>query len=143
MGMAKRRELPLGPTEERIRLAKLKMRRVVDHLITLVALHENNRLIVYSPTLSDQIPRSHAANPFNLFQRSVHSFEIIRLCALWDGNDPAKENIPTVVQLIDNPEIVDALEVETRDQWGRIGTSMLNPDPDPGSAEADRRRHQC
>jgi hypothetical protein len=69
---------------DRVKAAKEKTERVVDHLLYLLELHENNAIIVYSDTLSRQIPNSHAANAFNVFKRGVHQFEIVRLCALWD-----------------------------------------------------------
>ena len=82
-------------TSERIAAAKQKTARVVDHLQYLLELHENNAIVVYSPTLSAQIPRSHAANAFNVFQRAMHQFEIVRLCALWDSADPEKDSSAT------------------------------------------------
>jgi hypothetical protein len=72
---------------ERIQAAKAKTASVVDHLLYLVELHENNALILYSPLLSSQIPTSHAANAFNVFQRGLHQIELVRLCALWDSID--------------------------------------------------------
>jgi hypothetical protein len=53
---------------ERIQAAKEKTERVVLHLLYLLALHENNAIIVYSSTLSSRIPYSHAANAFNVLQ---------------------------------------------------------------------------
>ena len=50
--------------------------------------------MVFSPVLASQIPRSYAANAFNVFQRGLHQFEIVRLCALWDAAEAEKENIP-------------------------------------------------
>jgi hypothetical protein len=40
------------------------------HLFQLIALHENNAIVVYSDTLALQIPRSYAANAFNVFQQA-------------------------------------------------------------------------
>ena len=73
------------PTAERIQAAKEKTECVVDHLLYLLALHENNAIIVYSNTLASQIKYEHAANAFNVFQGGLHQCEIVRLCALWDG----------------------------------------------------------
>jgi hypothetical protein len=84
---------------ERMTAAKEKMPRVVDHLCYLLALHENNAIVTYSPMLSKQIPTSFAANAFNVFQRGMHQFEIIRLCSLWDSAGPEKENLPTIIEL--------------------------------------------
>jgi hypothetical protein len=102
---------------QRIELAKAKMEKVLDHFLYLLELHENNVIVVYSPTLSSQIPTSHAANSFNVFQRGMHQFEIVRLCALWDKPRREKENILTVIELIDNDSIIELLAQETRGHW--------------------------
>jgi hypothetical protein len=113
-------------TAERIELAKAKMRRVLDHFLYVVELHANNSFIIYSPILASQIPSSFAANAFNVFQRSMHQIEIVRLCAIWDSADADKENIPTVIELIDSEEIIEALAAETRSHWTNIGGHLLN-----------------
>jgi hypothetical protein len=102
---------------ERIRLAKEKTKRVVDHLHYLLELHENNAIVLYTPTLSQQIPTSFAANAFNVFQQGMHQFEIVRLCALWDSATPEKENIPTIIELINHPDVIEALAQETASHW--------------------------
>ena len=118
---------------------------MVDELIRLIALHENNALIFYSPLLTDQIPESFAANAFNVVQESVHRYEIVRLCTFWDGLDLEKSNVPTVIELVDDLLVVNQVVKETKDAWGRIGTSLLNPDPDPAvqaNIEAALRAHE-
>jgi AbiU2 len=102
---------------ERIQAAKEKTARVLDHLLYLLELHANNAHVVYSPLLSSQIPRSFAANAFDVLQRSMHQFEIVRLCALWDSADINKQNIPTVIELIDDNSIIDTLANETRSHF--------------------------
>jgi hypothetical protein len=104
-------------TTERIQAAKEKTKRVVDHLLYLLALHANNDIIVYSDTLSSQIRYLHAANAFEVFRTGLHQFEIVRLCALWDRVGDDKESIPTIVALIDRPEVIEALAHESRAQW--------------------------
>jgi AbiU2 len=119
-------------TADRIAAAKTKTARVIDHLLYLLELHENNAIILYSPTLSSQIPTSYAANAFNVFQRALHQFEIVRLCALWDRAEEDKENIPTIVELINDPKVIDALAEETRSHWTDAGGTILNdPSDDP------------
>jgi AbiU2 len=113
-------------TVERIQAAKKKSERVVDHLLYLLALHENNAIIVYSNTLSSQIPYSHAANAFDVFRAGLHQFEIVRLCALWDRAEEAKENIPTMVELIDDPGVMNALAEEARSPWMNNTGTILN-----------------
>jgi AbiU2 len=102
---------------ERVRIAKEKTERVVNHLHYLLELHENNAIVLYTPTLSQQIPTSFAANAFNVFQQSMHQFEIVRLCALWDSVNREKENIPTIIALIDRPDVIEALAQETASHW--------------------------
>jgi len=123
---------------ERIDLAKAKMPKVLDHLLYLLELHANNAHVVYSPLLSSQIPQSFGANAFNVFRRSMHQFEIVRLCALWDPVDVDKENIPTVIELIDHDTIIDMLADETRSHWANEAMALLNPSVDPTMSTAER-----
>ena len=51
----------------------------------LLDIHENNAIVLYSDTLSKQIPKSIAANAFNVVREAMHQIEIIRVCALWDS----------------------------------------------------------
>jgi hypothetical protein len=121
-------------TAERIQAAKEKTERVVDHLLYLLELHENNAIIVYSGTLSSQIRYLHAANAFKVFRGALHQFEIVRLCALWDRAGADKENITTIIELIDRPEIIEALAQETLGYWRGIGGHVMNPSEDPALA---------
>ena len=118
-------------TTERVKAAKERTRRVVDHALYLLELHENNAIVVYSPTLSGQIPISFAANAFNICQRGLHQFEIVRLCALWDRPEPEKENIPTIVELIDNPDVIEILAQETAAHWQNQETRLYDDGSDP------------
>ena len=64
----------------------------------------------------------------------MYQIEIVRLCALWDGIDAKKENIPTVVKLIDDDQIIEMLaeEARSRHMFGREGfVAYINPDNDP------------
>jgi hypothetical protein len=127
------------PRPERIRLAKAKMKKVIDHFLYVIELHANNSFVVFSPVLASQIPNSYAANAFNVFQRSMYQIEIVRLCAIWDGIDLDKENIPTVVELIDDGEIIEVLAEETRSPWvGGTSGRLLNPSNDPGIAAIEQ-----
>lgn len=122
---------------QRIDQAKIKIEKVLDHFLYVIELHENNKIIAYSSTLSGQIPESCAANAFNVFQRAMHHFEIVRLCALWDSVDVEKENIPTVVELIDDAEIIELLSNETESYWKNHPISISNPSPDPEIAKLE------
>src|SRR5262249_4621749 len=130
----------------RIMHAREKTARVIDHLMYLLELHENNAIIVYSDTLSSQIPRSYAANAFNVFQRGLHQFEIVRLCALWDRADLTRESIPTVIELVDSPEVIESLAQETASHW--ISDSpghLINPSDDPQltALEVEAIKHEA
>jgi hypothetical protein len=120
----------LSPAE-RIDRAKAKMKRVVHHFLYFLELHENNVFIVYSPGLSSQIPESFAANAFNVFQRGCHQFEIVRLCALWDNPEADKENILTVVELVDSTCVRDMLSEDERQYWLNSDGGLINPSDDP------------
>jgi AbiU2 len=95
--------------DERITRAKKGAAKLVGHIATLFLMHEANALVVYTPKLAGQIPRSYAAHAFNQFQRSMHLFEIVRLCALWDPPGPDRESIPTIIELFNEPALVDQI----------------------------------
>lgn len=129
---------------ERITLAKIRIDKVLGHFINLAALHENNAIVVFSPTLASQIPRSYAANAFNVFQHVMHDFELVRLCAMWDcprDERDKKESIPTVVELIQHPSVIDALLQAERDQWADIGSrNIASSNADLSEFEVERIR---
>jgi hypothetical protein len=131
---------------DRVMMAKAKTERVLDHLLYVLELHENNAIVVYSPTLASQIPTSFAANAFNVLQQGLHQMEIVRLCALWDGADMDKENIATIIELIDHPDIIEALARETAAHWHGQSGHFVNPSDDPElrklEIEAVRRSNQ-
>src|SRR5205807_1492292 len=110
--------------------AKEKTRRVVDHLMYLLELHENNAIILYSPTLSAQIPPSFAASAFNVVQSGLHQFEIVRLCALWDRAELEKENIPTIIELIDHADVIESLAQEMAAYWQGVGGHTIEQEKD-------------
>ena len=123
----------------RIEAAKAKMERVVDHLLYLIDIQANNAFIVYSPLISKQVPKSFAAHAFNVFQRSMHQYEIIRLCALWDGINEHRENIPTVVALVSDDDIIEMLAEETRMHWDTPPNPEYAPTEQRQLAEIDRQ----
>jgi hypothetical protein len=126
------------PDNERIALAKAKIEEVLWHAIELAALRANNDIVVFSPMLAEQITRSYAANAFNVFQHSMYSYEIVRLCALWDRAGRDRNSIPTVVALIERPTIVEALVAETRAHWQMIRSSNItSAHPEANEAELE------
>jgi AbiU2 len=101
-------------TQMRIDEAKRLTARVVDHLQYLLDIHENNAVVLYSDTLSKQIPKSYAANAFNVFREAMHQIELVRICALWDAPVRGRESIPTAIELIDDEKVLNALADQAR-----------------------------
>lgn len=101
-------------TQKRIAEAKRITTRVVDHIQYLLDIHENNVIVLYSDTLSKQIPKSYAANAFNIFREAMHQIEVVRICALWDQPGLDRESILTVIELIDDPKVIEALADQAR-----------------------------
>jgi hypothetical protein len=128
----------------RIELAKEKMERVLDHFLYVLELNASNDFIVYSKILSTQVRSSYAANAFNVFRQGMHQIEIVRLCALWDGVGIDKENITTVIELVDNDEVIETLAEETRRaHLTGSGIGLINPSGDHALAaiEQDAIKH--
>jgi len=86
--------------------------RLVDHAHYLLDIHENNAIVLFSDVLSKQIPKSYAANAFNSFREAMHQIEVVRLCALWDAAHLDHESIPTVIELIDDDDVIAVLAQE-------------------------------
>lgn len=101
-------------TQKRIADAKRITARVVDHIQYLLDIHENNVVVLYSDTLSKQIPKSYAANAFNIFREAMHQIEVVRICALWDQPSLDRESILTVIELIDDEKVIEALVEQAR-----------------------------
>jgi AbiU2 len=120
--------------DERITRAKERAHKLVGHIATLFLMHEANALVIYSPKLAKQIPRSYAAHAFNQFQRSMHLFEIVRLCALWDFPGTDRESIPTIIELFNEPELVEQIARDTHDRYAK---EVEPVDPDASSDAQD------
>ena len=99
--------------ERRVELARNLTKKLVDHTRGLIAIAENNNVVLYSDTLSAQIPESYAANAFNELQRSMHFYFLVRLSAIWDKASPDRESIPSVMALIEQADVIDQLAEDT------------------------------
>jgi hypothetical protein len=102
---------------ERVKRAESKTNILIDRISNIINLNEQNKIIVHSDILSKQIPISYAANSFNLFQKSIQLYEIIRLCALWDCAAEDRVSIPTIVALIDDDDVMSILRQNTASNW--------------------------
>ena len=120
------------PDQDRLTTAKERADHLVDHIASLFTMHEANRFVIYSDVLAKQIPPSYAAHAFNQFQQSMHLFELVRLCALWDKPAKDRESIPTIMALIDKTEIVESLIASTHRYYANeVTAAYLNPSTDP------------
>jgi hypothetical protein len=99
-------------------------------------MHETNKIVVFSPLISDQIPKSYAAHAFNLFRDNLYEQELIRICAIWDSADHEKESIPSVVQLINSPSIINLLAVKLEASWNAVPSKNISRKT--GDAERDQ-----
>ncbi len=89
-------------TSERVERARTIISTQIDDLRELIAISEANRVIIYSPVLASQIPKSFAANAFNQFQWCSLNYEILRACSLWDNPREDRASIPTLVALVND-----------------------------------------
>jgi uncharacterized protein (DUF2344 family) len=96
-------------TEYRIEIAKERTRALTDRVIDVIEIHAANEIIVYSDRLSDQIPLSYAGHAFTTFRDTQFKFEIISLTALWDTAASNTVSIPTVVELIDDKDVISEI----------------------------------
>lgn len=130
---------------DRVDLAQVKITNVVNRITGLLAMAEQNALIVYSPMLSHQIPPSTAGHAFNVFQKAMHSYEIVQLCALWDKADAtlAHNSIPAVHALVDDDLVITQLVENARCSWPSLPVRCRFPvsptDRRPRSRQDARR----
>lgn len=109
---------------KRITEAKRLTECLVDHAHYLLDIRENNAIVVYSDTLSKQIPRSYAANAFNVFREALHQIELVRLSALWDQAHIDNEAIPSVIELIDSEDVINMLAEAARARYAKAPESL-------------------
>lgn len=103
--------------EQRLARAKEVSSRLIDHVINVVRLHESNRIVIYTDTLSRQIPHSLAGNAYNDFKDSQFYFEVLRLCALWDDYRFERESIPTALTLLNDAAVQKLVNDTIVESW--------------------------
>lgn len=121
-------------TSKRIAEAKRLTERLVDHAHYLLDIRENNAIVVYSNQLAKQIPRSYAANAFNIFREAMHQIEMVRLIALWDQPHVDNETIPSVIEFVDDDKVIQALADAARAMYGGAPEPM---DPNESAEERE------
>jgi hypothetical protein len=122
------------PFDERLTYARQSIEGVNNVAHFLNSLHATNQIVLYSDVLSSQIGRSYAGNAYHTFTRGLQEIELVRLCSLWDKGERDAFSIPTVVDLIDNDDVIDCicrLAGETR-------RCVHDPERPHGETEEDR-----
>jgi hypothetical protein len=94
------------PADERLTHARETLERINNIAHFLNALHETNQIVVNTDTLRKQVDVSYAANAYNNFHRALQEIEVVRLCSLWDRGEKDAFSIPTVIDLIDNDDVI-------------------------------------
>ncbi|MEO0392623.1 MAG: hypothetical protein AAF213_05165 [Pseudomonadota bacterium] len=90
--------------------------RLIDHICDLIHINASNEWVVYG-ALAKRIPRSYAANAFNRFRHAAHHYELIRLTAMWDAPRDDRVSFPTIIALLDFPEVTDLLRSSVFEHW--------------------------
>jgi hypothetical protein len=103
--------------EQRADAAREKMPRIIDQLISLLEIHEANRIIVYSDRLVSRVDGTPAATGFNVLQWSSFAYELVRLCALWDAPADNRDSIPTIAALVEGADVRALLRQRIKDEW--------------------------
>jgi hypothetical protein len=113
--------------DQRAELAKSRIRMVADQIDALLHLHESNRILIYTDTVTSKIPRSYAAHTYNLISDCLFQYQLVRLCALWD--DPTRKgraSLPVVAELIRNKKVRRILVCERHNWQSRTGGRILS-----------------
>ncbi len=116
---------------ERAVLAVQRMNAVADQVDDLLYLHESNRILLYTDSVADKIPRSYAANTFNLVTECLFRYQVIRLCALWDTSSKDRASIPAVIDLIRNKCVREQIAQERYKSRIAEVSRFPNPSTDP------------
>jgi hypothetical protein len=97
------------PLNERLTHACHSIEGVNNVAHFLNSLHATNQIVLYSDVVSRQVGRSYAANAYHTFTRGLQEIELVRLCSLWDRGERDAFSIPTVVDLIDDDNVIDRI----------------------------------
>lgn len=134
---------------KRLDEAKKRAQRLVDEISNLIFTHQNVMRLVLSPTVTDRIPRSYGAVSFASLQHDLVGFQLLRMCAAWDGEGEKrasdKASIPIILRLMDDPKTLSLWHGEVENWWRGLGAPNFSSLGDPElerqlSAEFIRRR---
>lgn len=110
---------------KRIEDAERRLEEVSYGTMNLIALHEINRIVVYSDQLSRKIPKSQAAIAYNLFTLSLLHNEIITLCTLWERGRRDVASLPAIVHLVNDKKVKRKIRKRHEEGFGRNGESYV------------------
>ena len=122
--------------EDRILQSKAIIKELTYRIQFILQLHAANEIVNYSSKLSSQIDPSPAAAAFTILQDSLFQHEVIKLLAIWDKAEENAVSIPTVLKLLDHPEVIDKIYWEVLSHHIDRGFRLLNPSNDPAIQEA-------
>lgn len=121
------------PAAERLIRAQEKTDALWQHIVALLQTHANNRVVNYTDRLLAQTGKSLATHALNDMRRAVMATELMRLCALWDKPSLDRCSIPTILALVNRPEILrphirELLRTRWRDSFNArwLGPADLN-----------------
>jgi hypothetical protein len=97
------------PFDERLTHARQSLEGVNNVAHSLGSLHATNQIVLSSDVLSSQVGRSYAANAYHTFTRGLQEIELVRLCSLWDRGERDAFSVPTVIDLIDNDDVIGCI----------------------------------
>ena len=114
----------MGKSQERLKeqlsRARRRTERLVDHVRSLLLNREANAIVLYSPVLAEQIPKSRAARAFNQFRESMALFELVRLFAVWEKPSGQRESIPEIIELVNRPDVLELVAAGARARFGDL-----------------------
>jgi hypothetical protein len=90
---------------------------MVANMADLIHLQASNKIVLYSDTLASQIPTSYAANAYRIFTSNMLKSAVSKICTFWDGPAADRNSVPSVIKLVDNPDVMAELRrrrMETR-----------------------------
>lgn len=122
------------PFDERLTHARQALEGVNNVAHFLNSLHATNQIVLYSDVLSSQVGRSYAANAYHTFTRGLQEIELVRLCSLWDRGERDAFSIPTVIDLIDNNDVIECISRLA----GETRRYVHDPERPLGETEEDR-----
>ncbi len=118
--------------DDPIEKAKRFTDKLTDLVIAAKAANENTRHAVYSSHLSDQVPRSHAANAILELKNTLLFYSVVRSCALFDKPANDRVSLHTDTRTLKNGKKVGKLARETyRNHATLAEPRRLTPEDDP------------